>query len=73
MSEDQRSLVGYGDRWRLKLSFVDAIRETGATCNAAAVIFFYGIFEGSNTGFDHGIQLLRYGEMFLKKPRRPDR
>ncbi|MCX7645958.1 MAG: orotate phosphoribosyltransferase [Rhodobacteraceae bacterium] len=27
-----------------KLSFVEAIRETGATCGHAAVIFFYGIF-----------------------------
>jgi orotate phosphoribosyltransferase len=42
-----------------KLSFVDAIRETGATCNATAVIFFYGIFEGvEQTLADHGIQLL---------------
>ncbi len=29
-----------------KLSFVDAIRETGATCGHTAVIFYYGIFEG---------------------------
>lgn len=42
-----------------KLSFVDAIRETGATCNATAVIFFYGIFEGvEQTLADHGVQLL---------------
>jgi len=42
-----------------KLSFVDAIRETGATCNATAVIFFYGIFEGvEKTLGDHGVQLL---------------
>jgi orotate phosphoribosyltransferase len=42
-----------------KLSFVDAIRETGATCNATAVIFFYGIFEGvEQTLAEHGIQLL---------------
>ena len=27
-----------------KLSFVDAIRETGATCAHTAVIFYYGIF-----------------------------
>jgi len=27
-----------------KLSFVEAIRETGATCAHSAVIFFYGIF-----------------------------
>ena len=42
-----------------KLSFVDAIRETGATCNATAVIFYYGIFEGvEKTLSDHGVQLL---------------
>ena len=28
-----------------KLSFVDAIRETGATCGHTAVIFYYGIFK----------------------------
>ena len=27
-----------------KLSFVDAIRDTGATCGHTAVIFYYGIF-----------------------------
>lgn len=27
-----------------KLSFVEAIRETGATCGHTAVIFYYGIF-----------------------------
>ena len=27
-----------------KLSFVDAIRETGATCAHTAVIFYYGIY-----------------------------
>lgn len=42
-----------------KLSFVDAIRETGATCSATAVIFFYGIFDGvEQTLADHGVQLL---------------
>tara|TARA_R110002051_G_scaffold30487_3_gene70558 strand:+ start:18019 stop:18696 length:678 start_codon:yes stop_codon:yes gene_type:complete len=42
-----------------KLSFVDAIRETGATCSATAVIFYYGIFEGvEKTLGDHGVQLL---------------
>ena len=42
-----------------KLSFVDAIRETGATCNATAVIFHYGIFEGvEKTLGDHGVQLM---------------
>lgn len=42
-----------------KLSFVDAIRDTGATCNATAVIFYYGIFEGVEQSLaDHGVQLL---------------
>jgi len=42
-----------------KLSFVDAIRETGATCNATAVIFFYDIFEGVHeTLGDHGVMLI---------------
>jgi len=42
-----------------KLSFVDAIRETGATCNATAVIFYYGIFEGVEDNLaQHGVQLL---------------
>ncbi len=42
-----------------KLSFVDAIRDTGATCNATAVIFYYGIFEGvEKTLSDHGVQLI---------------
>ncbi len=41
-----------------KLSFVDAIRETGATCNHTAVIFYYGIFdETEKTLSDHGIDL----------------
>ncbi|NRB05185.1 MAG: orotate phosphoribosyltransferase [Rhodobacteraceae bacterium] len=41
-----------------KLSFVDAIRETGATCNHTAVIFYYGIFpETEKTLGDHGIAL----------------
>ena len=42
-----------------KLSFVDAIRETGATCNATAVIFYYGIFKGVEDNLaQHGVQLL---------------
>ncbi|WP_194095925.1 orotate phosphoribosyltransferase [Marivivens aquimaris] len=42
-----------------KLSFVDAIRDTGATCSATAVIFYYGIFEGvEKTLGDHGVQLI---------------
>lgn len=42
-----------------KLSFVDAIRDTGATCPATAVIFYYGIFEGVEQMLsDHGVQLI---------------
>ena len=41
-----------------KLSFVDAIRETGATCGHTAVIFYYDIFpETRQVLGDHGIQL----------------
>jgi orotate phosphoribosyltransferase len=41
-----------------KLSFVDAIRETGATCAHTSVIFFYGIFPGTVERLaDHGIAL----------------
>ncbi|AZQ68597.1 orotate phosphoribosyltransferase [Silicimonas algicola] len=41
-----------------KLSFVDAIRETGATCGHTAVIFYYGIFpETMDTLAGHGIAL----------------
>lgn len=41
-----------------KLSFVDAIRDTGATCGHTAVIFYYGIFpETEKTLGDHGITL----------------
>ena len=41
-----------------KLSFVDAIRETGATCAHTAVIFSYGIFpETEQTLGDHGVTL----------------
>ncbi|ETA51539.1 orotate phosphoribosyltransferase [Ponticoccus alexandrii] len=41
-----------------KLSFVDAIRETGATCAHTAVIFYYGIFpETIRTLGDHGVAL----------------
>jgi len=41
-----------------KLSFVDAIRETGASCGHTAVIFYYDIFPGTEkTLGDHGIQL----------------
>ncbi len=41
-----------------KLSFVEAIRETGATCAHTAVVFSYGIFpEISDTLGDAGVKL----------------
>ncbi len=41
-----------------KLSFVDAIRETGATCGHTAVIFYYGIFpETTERLANHGVTL----------------
>lgn len=41
-----------------KLSFVDAIRETGATCAHTAVVFYYGIFpETVQRLADHGVTL----------------
>jgi len=41
-----------------KLSFVDAIRETGAACGHTAVIFYYGIFpDTEKTLGDHGVKL----------------
>lgn len=41
-----------------KLSFVDAIRDTGAKCEHTAVIFYYGIFPETLPRLDaHGIQL----------------
>jgi orotate phosphoribosyltransferase len=41
-----------------KLSFVDAIRETGASCAHTAVIFYYGIFpETTGKLADHGVSL----------------
>ena len=41
-----------------KLSFVDAIRETGATCAHTAVIFSYGIFPETETTLGgHGVTL----------------
>ncbi len=41
-----------------KLSFVDAIRETGASCGHTAVIFYYDIFpETRKTLGDHGVEL----------------
>lgn len=41
-----------------KLSFVDAIRETGAQCAHTAVIFYYGIFPQTIGRLaDHGVSL----------------
>jgi orotate phosphoribosyltransferase len=41
-----------------KLSFVDAIRETGATCAHTAVIFYYGIYPGTVENLAaHGVAL----------------
>ena len=41
-----------------KLSFVDAIRETGASCGHTAVIFYYGIFDGAVEALEsHGVKL----------------
>lgn len=41
-----------------KISFVDAIRDTGATCDHTAVIFYYGIFpETTETLARHGVTL----------------
>ena len=41
-----------------KLSFVDAIRDTGAQCGHTAVIFYYGIFpETTQRLADHGVRL----------------
>ncbi|NDV00728.1 orotate phosphoribosyltransferase [Pseudoroseicyclus tamaricis] len=42
-----------------KVSFVEAIRQTGASCNWTAVVFYYGIFEGVTEALaEHQIQLL---------------
>ncbi|MDO9525553.1 MAG: orotate phosphoribosyltransferase, partial [Gemmobacter sp.] len=41
-----------------KLSFVDAIRETGAECAHTAVIFYYGIFPETEPRLaEHGVRL----------------
>jgi orotate phosphoribosyltransferase len=61
-------VMGEGDRVLLvedlttdggsKLSFVDAIRETGASCGHTAVIFYYGIFPETETTLgEHGVRL----------------
>ena len=60
MSEGQRVLLveDMTTDGGSKLSFVDAIRETGATCAHTAVIFYYDIFpETTKTLGDHGVQL----------------
>ncbi|MGH1412190.1 MAG: orotate phosphoribosyltransferase [Pelagimonas sp.] len=60
MSEGQRVLLveDLTTDGGSKLSFVDAIRETGATCAHTAVIFYYGIFpETIKTLGDHGVAL----------------
>lgn len=60
MSEGQRVLLveDLTTDGGSKLSFVDAIRETGASCNHTAVIFYYDIFpETGKTLGDHGVAL----------------
>ncbi|PTQ72513.1 orotate phosphoribosyltransferase [Celeribacter persicus] len=61
MSEDQRVLLveDLTTDGGSKLSFVDAIRDTGATCNWTAVIFYYGIFPDTEKRLaDHGVKLI---------------
>ena len=60
MSEDERVLLveDLTTDGGSKLSFVDAIRETGASCGNTAVIFYYDIFpETEKTLGDHGVAL----------------
>ena len=60
MSEGQRVLLveDLTTDGGSKVSFVDAIRETGATCAHTAVIFYYGIFpQTEKTLGDHGVTL----------------
>ena len=60
MSEGQRVLLveDLTTDGGSKLSFVDAIRETGATCADTAVIFYYDIYpETVKTLGDHGVAL----------------
>ena len=60
MSEGQRVLLveDLTTDGGSKLSFVDAIRETGASCAHTAVIFYYGIFpETTQRLADHGVHL----------------
>ena len=60
MTEDQRVLLveDLTTDGGSKISFVDAIRETGAICSHTAVIFYYGIFpQTEKTLSDHGVTL----------------
>jgi orotate phosphoribosyltransferase len=60
MSEGQRVLLveDLTTDGGSKISFVDAIRETGAICAHTAVIFYYGIFpETTETLGKHGVSL----------------
>lgn len=60
MSEGQRVLLveDLTTDGGSKLSFVDAIRETGASCAHTAVIFYYGIFPGTEEALgEHGVKL----------------
>ncbi|MGR3465416.1 orotate phosphoribosyltransferase [Limimaricola sp.] len=61
MSEGQRALLveDLTTDGGSKLSFVEAIRDTGASCDWTAVIFYYGIFEGVTESLaEHGIGLI---------------
>ena len=60
MSEGQRVLLveDLTTDGGSKISFVDAIRATGATCAHTAVIFYYGIFpQTEKTLGEHGVTL----------------
>ena len=60
MSEGQRVLLveDLTTDGGSKISFVDAIRETGASCGHTAVIFYYDIFpQTEKTLGDHGVTL----------------
>ena len=75
MSEGQRVLLveDLTTDGGSKLSFVDAIRETGASCAHTAVIFYYDIFpETIKTSQIMVLACIIYahGGMFWPKPRR---
>jgi orotate phosphoribosyltransferase len=60
MSEGQRVLLveDLTTDGGSKIGFVDAIRDTGATCAHTAVIFYYGIFPETETTLgEHGVTL----------------